>query len=292
MWPSSSSHSGSTAGCHNMSWPSYTHWHNRLCLSPLCCLFISSSLVWVLLFYRLKTEISVNILAAAEMESQFMITWYKICFDRKLNTHSNNANEMILYLLMSCKLEVDNTMLSTQLSHQHELDWLQDSDQWWDWIISWLFQRRQVIHSVDDCIRKITARYVVCSSRLRILKSDNNGDLNGKLLIMVFTNLTDHILAQNLYSLLVNLPKSRITADLHSFIPPFSPSVGWTSTFSSISFFPRSLQDSCWPSEIIPNAKPWSFLLPLTLLKPVSPNCQFFLPASLLLYPFCQKFVE
>ena len=59
-------------------------------------------------------------------------------------------------------------------------------------------------------------------------------------------------------SFLVNLPKSRIMAYLHSLIgSSFGPPVEQTYTFSSISIFPPDLQDSfSLPSQIIPNPKP------------------------------------
>jgi len=71
-----------------------------------------------------------------------------------------------------------------------------------------------------------------------------------------------------------------ISTHLHSFVPLFFPPVESTSTFFSIIFFPPGLQDSFSPpSQIIPNAKPRSFL-------PLS-NFHFFLPESFLLHPSC-----
>ena len=57
--------------------------------------------------------------------------------------------------------------------------------------------------------------------------------------------------------LLVKLPKSRMTAHLHSFIPLFSPPLEQTPTLSSIQLFPPRLQNSCSPPSLIyPHPKP------------------------------------
>ena len=78
-------------------------------------------------------------------------------------------------------------------------------------------------------------------------------------------------------SLLVKLPKSRIIAHLHSFRPLFffTP-VDSASTFSSISFFPPGLQDSCSPpSQIIPHPKPGCFFTPVKPPSMSSPQPNF-----------------
>ena len=45
--------------------------------------------------------------------------------------NSNSGNDVILYVFMSCELEVENAML-TQLRHQHESERSPHSDQQFD----------------------------------------------------------------------------------------------------------------------------------------------------------------
>ena len=80
--------------------------------------------------------------------------------------------------------------------------------------------------------------------------------------------------------LLLKLPKSRITAHLHSFIPLFSRL--WNKLPDcSIPFFPPGLQSSCSPPPlIIPHPNPRSFLPPLIHPKPTSFKFPAFLPES------------
>ena len=69
--------------------------------------------------------------------------------------------------------------------------------------------------------------------------------------------------------LLVKLPKSRIIAHLHLFVPLFFLPVERSS--ASLSFFLPALQDGCSPpSQIITHPQPWSFYPQLTLPKPIS----------------------
>ena len=81
--------------------------------------------------------------------------------------------------------------------------------------------------------------------------------------------------------LLVKLPKSRITAHLHSFIPLFFLPLEQTPSLYSIPFFPPGLQNSCSPPPlVIPHSHPRSFLPPLIHPKPTSFKFPAFLPES------------
>ena len=80
--------------------------------------------------------------------------------------------------------------------------------------------------------------------------------------------------------ILIKLPKSRITAHLHSFSPLF-PHLWNKLPHSSIPLFPRALQNSCSPPPLIfPNPKPRSFLPPLLHPKPTPFIFTAFLPES------------
>ena len=76
--------------------------------------------------------------------------------------------------------------------------------------------------------------------------------------------------------LLVKLPKSQITAQLHSFISLFFPPLEQIPSLSSIPLFPSGLQNSCPPPPLIfPHPKPRSFLPPFCEVLITVPKFSF-----------------